>query len=214
MNLKSFSLAIIIMALSLTCSAQDLKNIKLPAPQMQGGKPLMEALKDRKTGRSFSQQKLTEQQLSDLLWATFGINRPESGKRTAPSAVNWQETLIYVSLESGIYTYDAKANELTMVTVGDFRKDMGKQSFAGDAAVMLVFVADYSKMGNATTKENKDFYSAVDVGYISQNVYLYCSSENLSTVVLGMVDREKIKTLLKLNDDQKVILTQCVGYPK
>ena len=173
----------------------------------------MEALKDRQTNRDFSKQKLSEQQLSDLLWAAFGINRPESGKRTAPSAVNWQETDIYVSLESGVYLYDAKKNELTVVLSGDHRKDMGRQGFTGDAAVMLVFVADYSKMGALTPKENKDFYSAVDVGYISQNVYLFCSSEDMSTVVLGMVDRDKIKSLLKLNDDQKVILSQCVGFP-
>lgn len=174
----------------------------------------MEALNDRQTKRDFSQQKLSEQQLSDMLWAAFGINRPESGRRTAPSAVNWQETDIYVSLESGVYLYDAKKNELTAVISGDHRKDMGKQGFTGDAAVMLVFVADYSKMGLVTPKENKDFYSAVDVGYISQNVYLYCSSENMSTVVLGMIDRDKIKELLKLKEDQKVILSQCVGFPK
>ncbi len=174
----------------------------------------MEALNDRQTKRDFSQQKLTEQQLSDLLWAAFGINRPESGRRTAPSAVNWQETDIYVSLESGIYLYDAKKNELAAIAVGDHRKDMGRQGFTADAAVVLIFVADYSKMGILSSKEDKDFYSAVDVGYISQNVYLYCSSENLATVVLGLIDRDNIKTLLGLKVDQKVILSQCIGFPK
>jgi SagB-type dehydrogenase family enzyme len=212
--MKRILLIITVMLFSLTCLPQELVNISLPAPNTKGGKPLMEALNDRQTKRDFGQQKLTEQQLSDLLWAAFGINRTESGRRTAPSAVNWQETDIYVSLESGVYLYDAKKNELTAVISGDHRKDMGKQSFTGDAAVMLVFVADYSKMGVVTPKENKDFYAAVDVGYISQNVYLYCSSENMSTVVLGMIDRDKIKELLKLKEDQKVILSQCVGFPK
>ena len=212
--MKRYCLLISAMLISLSCLSQELVNISLPAPDKKGGKPLMEALNDRQTKRDFSQQKLTEQQLSDLLWAAFGINRPESGRRTAPSAVNWQETDIYVSLESGVYLYDAKKNELTAIVSGDHRKDMGKQSFAGDAAVMLVFVADYSKMGAATPKENKDFYSAVDAGYVSQNVYLYCASENMSTVVLGMIDRDKIKELLKLKEDQKVILSQCVGFPE
>jgi len=212
--MKRILLIITAMLFSLTCLPQELVNISLPAPNTKGGKPLMEALNDRQTKRDFSQQKLSDQQLSDLLWAGFGINRTESGRRTAPSAVNWQETDIYVSLESGVYLYDAKKNELTAVISGDHRKDMGKQNFTGDAAVMLVFVADYSKMGLVTPKENKDFYSAVDVGYISQNVYLFCSSENMSTVVLGMIDRDKIKELLKLKEDQKVILTQCVGFPK
>lgn len=203
-----------ILIITYSCFSQELINISLPAPKTSGGKPLMEALKDRQTQRSFTSQKLSDQQLSDLLWAAFGINRPENGRRTAPSAVNWQETDIYVSLESGIYIYDAKKNELTTIVGGDHRKDMGKQGFTAEAAVMLIFVADYSKMGLVTPKENKDFYSAVDAGYISQNVYLYCSSENLSTVVLGMIDRDKIKELLKLKEDQKVILSQCVGFPK
>jgi len=212
--MKKLLLFCFILIITYSCFSQELINISLPAPKTSGGKPLMEALKDRQTQRSFSSQKLSDQQLSDLLWAAFGINRPENSRRTAPSAVNWQETDIYVSLESGIYIYDAKKNELTAIAGGDHRKDMGKQGFAADAAVMLIFVADYSKMGLVTPKENKDFYSAVDAGYISQNVYLYCSSENLSTVVLGMIDRDKIKELLKLKEDQKVILSQCVGFPK
>jgi SagB-type dehydrogenase family enzyme len=212
--MKRFILIITAMLLSLTCLPQELKNITLPFPNMKGGKPLMEALKDRQTRRDFNQQKLTEQQLSDLLWAAFGINRPESDRRTAPSAVNWQETDIYVSLESGIYLYNAKKNELTAILSGDHRKDMGRQSFAGDAAVVLVFVADYSKMGVMASKEDKDFYSATDAGYISQNVYLYCSSENMATVVMGYINRDNIKDLLKLQNNQKVILSQCVGFPK
>ncbi|HOY32681.1 MAG TPA: SagB/ThcOx family dehydrogenase [Bacteroidales bacterium] len=211
--MKIFFVIITTMFFSLTGISQDIENLILPSPVMKGGKPLMEALKDRQTRRNFSEQKLTQQQLSDLLWAAFGINRPESGKRTAPSAVNWQETEVYVSLESGIYLYDAKKNVLQAVFAGDHRKDMGKQDFAGDAAVVLIYVADYSRMGERS-KEDKEFYSAVDAGYISQNVYLYCSSQNLATVVMGYIDREKIKEYLKLKDDKKVILTQCVGYPK
>ncbi len=212
--MKKTVLIIAAIFVSLCCYAQETKNISLPAPNMEGGMPLMEALKNRQTKREFSKERLSEQKLSDLLWAAFGINRPESGKRTAPSAVNWQETDIYVSLESGVYLYDAQKNMLKGIVEGDYRMGMGKQSFAGDAAAVLVFVADYSKMGAMASKEDKDFYAAVDVGYISQNVYLFCSSENLATVVLGMVDREKIKKTLKLQDNQKVILTQCVGFPK
>ena len=174
----------------------------------------MEALNDRQTRREFSKKKLNDQQLSDLLWAAFGINRPESGKRTAPSAVNWQETEIYVCLETNVYLYNAEKNELSFVLQGDHRSEMGKQSFAGEAPVVLVYVSDYSKMGQKADKESKDFYAAVDAGYISQNVYLYCSSENMATVVLGYIDKENIKNLLKLKEDQKVLLTQCVAFPK
>ena len=99
--------------------AQDRKQIDLPKPQMEGGKPLMQALKDRQTAREFSTEKLPIQTLSNLLWAAFGINRPESGKRTAPSAVNWQEIDIYVAMADGTYLYDAKAHRLQLVVAED-----------------------------------------------------------------------------------------------
>jgi hypothetical protein len=195
--------------------AQDanIQVIKLPQPNTSGGKPLMETLKSRKTDRDFSDKNLNDQLLADLLWAAYGINRPESGKRTAPSAVDWQETVLYVCLQNGVFTYNAKDNTLDPVLIGDYRSKMGIQTFAGEAAVVLVYVADYAKMGDAS-REDKDFYSAVDVGYISQNVYLFSASEGLSTVALGYIDREKMSGILKLNKDQKIILSQCVGYPK
>jgi SagB-type dehydrogenase family enzyme len=186
--------------------------IKLPAPQMSGGKPLMEALKDRKTERKFSDQKLEQQMLSSLLWAAYGINRPDEGKRTAPSAMNWQEMDLYVCLKEGIYIYNAKSNILDTIVSGDFRKKMGKLGYVEDAPLVLVYVADYSHMSVAD-KENKDFYSAVDAGFISQNVYLFCASEGLSTVVMGYINREEIPKILNLSKDQKVIVAQCVGFP-
>lgn len=205
-------LAIFIFA-SLFGIAQELKPIVLPSPNMKGGKPLMEALKDRKTSRDFAKDKLSLQMLSDLLWAACGINRPESGKRTAPSAVDWQEVDVYVILEEGAYIYDAKNNKLEPVAAGDYRGKMGIQGFVGDAPVVLAFVSDHSKMSVITTADQKDFYSATDTGYISQNVYLFCASENLATVVLGLINRDNITKVLKLKSDQKVILTQCVGFP-
>jgi D-serine deaminase-like pyridoxal phosphate-dependent protein len=152
--------------------------------------------------------------LSNLLWAACGINRPESGKRTAPTAMNDQEIDIYVCLKSGTYVYDAKNNVLKAICEGDKRSDMGKQNFLGDASVVLAYVVDYSKMSLVLSKADKEFYSATDVGYISQNVYLYSASENLATVVLGWIDRDKISKTLLLNKNQKALLSQCVGFPK
>jgi SagB-type dehydrogenase family enzyme len=186
--------------------------IKLPTPQMTGGKPLMEALKERQSGRKFSDQKLELQMLSNLLWAADGINRPEEGKRTAPSAMNWQEMDLYVCLSEGIYRYNAKDNTLDTIASGDFRKKMGKLGYVEDAPLVLVYVADRSHMSIAD-KENRDFYSAIDAGFISQNVYLFCASEGLSTVVMGYVNREEMPKYLKLAKDQKVIVAQCVGFP-
>jgi SagB-type dehydrogenase family enzyme len=205
--------SLVVFVLSTLAAAEDLKPVKLPAPQMEGGKPLMQALKDRQTGRDFAPDKLSPQVLSNLLWAAFGINRPESGKRTAPSAVNWQEIDIYVALEEGLYLYDAKANELEPVLAEDVRGATGAQPFVATAPVNLVFVADYTRMGNSDD-ETKKFYSACDTGFISQNVYLYCASEGLSTVVRGYVDKEGLAKAMKLSATQKVVLAQTVGYPK
>jgi nitroreductase len=192
--------------------ALDLKPINLPAPKMQGGKPLMQALKERQTGRVFSPKELPPQILSDMLWAANGINRPDSGRRTAPSARNMQEIDIYVAKAEGLYLYGAKENILVPVLAGDIRALTGKQDFVKDAPVNLVYVADLSKMGD-TQPGDADFYSATDTGFISQNVYLYCASSGLATVVRGMVDRPALAKAMKLRTDQKIILAQTVGYP-
>ena len=217
MSMKSFSAACVVLVVLLVgvhlALAQESKLLNLPKPQTDGGRPLMEVLKDRKSSRAFSSKELPPQVLSNLLWAAFGVNRPESGKRTAPSAVNWQEIDIYVATADGLYLYDAKAHTLKPVLAGDIRAATGRQPFVKEAPVNLIFVADFSKMGKAAD-EQKDFYSATDTGFISQNVYLYCASEGLATVVRGLVDRPALAKVMKLRPDQRVILAQSVGYPK
>ena len=194
-------------------AAQTRKPIQLLDPQTDGGRPLMQVLKDRQSSRAFSPEPLPLQTLSDMLWAAFGINRPESGKRTAPSARNRQEIDIYVATADGLYLYDAKANVLQPVLAEDIRPATGRQDFVREAPINLIFVADFSRMGNAE-EEQKIFYSAADAGFISQNVYLYCASEGLATVVRGLVDKPALEKVMGLRPEQKVILTQSVGYPK
>ena len=191
---------------------KDVQSIKLLKPQTNIGKPLMQVLKNRETMREFSPKDLSLQDLSNLLWAGFGINREGSGKRTAPSAMNMQEIDIYVASASGLYLYDAKLNELKIISPGDARAMTGNQPFVKEAPINLIFVADFSKMGGDS--ENKKFYSAVDTGYISQNVYLYCASFGLATVVRGYVDKDNLSKTMNLRSDQKIILAQTVGYPK
>jgi len=191
----------------------ELKPIQLLEPQTEGGRPLMQVLKDRKSSREFNTEKLPLQVLSNMLWAAWGINRPESGKRTAPSAMNLQEINVYIALAEGLYLYDAKANILKPVLPEDIRAMTGGQPFVKDAPVNLIYVADYSKMGKVSAKD-KVFYSATDAGFISQNVYLFCASEGLATVVRGYVDKPALAKVMKLRPDQKVILAQTVGYPK
>lgn len=193
--------------------AQDLNPIRLLKPQTEGGRPLMQVLNDRKTSRVFSSEKLPLQLLSNLLWAAFGINRPDSGRRTAPSAVNRQEIDLYVVLSEGAYLYDAKNNLLQPVSKGDIRGMTGRQSFVKEAPVNLVYVADFSRMGKATN-EDKEFYSVADTGVIVQNVYLFCSSEGLATGVRAFIDKPVLAKALQLRPEQKITLAQSVGYQK
>jgi nitroreductase len=193
-------------------AADEAKPIALPAPRKTGGKPLMQALNERKSTREFAPDKLPPQTLSDMLWAANGVNRP-GGQRTAPSAVNVQNIDIYVTLPEGAYLYDAKANGLQPVAAGDIRKLAGTQAFVATAPANLVYVADQAKM-TAAQGEEKLVWSSAGVGFISQNVYLYCASEGLVTVVRAFVDKAALGKALKLRDDQRIILSQTVGYPK
>lgn len=192
--------------------AEELKPVQLLQPQTEGGKPLMQALKDRKSMRSFLPKDLPAQILSDLLWAANGINRLDSGKRTAPTAQNLQEIDVYVVKAEGVYLYDAKANALTPIAAGDLRKSTGTQEFVKNAPVNLVFVADMAKMAGMPDQDAL-FYAATDTGFISENVYLYCSSAGLATVVRAWIDKADLSKALKLRPEQNIILAQTVGYP-
>ncbi len=210
----SYSLCTVLLipVLALVTQAQDLKPIQLPKPQADGGRPLMQVLKERKTTREFSTDKLPLQLLSNLLWATFGINR-DTGQRTAPSAMNWQEIDIYVALAEGLFLYEAKTNVLQPVLAQDIRAATGQQAYPKDAPVNLIYVADYEKPNRVPPSE-RDFWSAADVGFISQNAYLFCASEGLASGVRAMIDRQALAKLMKLRPGQKILLAQSAGYPK
>ena len=217
MNTRSLQAACLVLAVLLVCpsliSGQEPKPVQLPEPQMDGSRPLMQVLKDRSSSRAFSTEKLPKQVLSNMLWAAFGVNRPDTGKRTAPSAMNWQEIDIYVATADGLSLYDAKAHALKPVLAEDVRALTGQQPFVQQAPVNLVYVADFSRMGEREV-DVKVFWSAADTGFISQNVYLYCASEGLATVVRGLIDRPALEKAMKLRPDQRVTLSQSVGYPK
>ena len=215
MKIKSVSLAGILLVFMLNCSflsyAADPSSIQLPNPQKEGGKPLMSVLNERMSTRTFSGEKLPMQTLSNLLWAAFGINRPD-GRRTAPSAKNWQETEIYVATADGVYLWDAQKNALNTIVTKDIRAMTGTQAYVKDAPVVLIYVADFTKVNEQGT--NGQLLVASDVGLISENVYLFCASEGLATVVRASIDRDALAKEMKLKPDQKIILDQCVGYPK
>lgn len=186
--------------------------IKLPTPEITGGMPLMQALKERHSTREFSLRGLSKQVFSNLLWAAAGVNRPASGKRTAPSARDWRDIDIYVTLSEGVYRYDANDHGLLLVRKEDLRASTGNQDFVTQAPVNLVYVSNLNRMQGASS-EQKNLYAAADTGFIAQNVYLFCASEGLATVVRGSVDREALAAMLGLGEHQRIILAQTVGYP-
>ena len=198
----------------MSIQAQD---ISLPVPDRTGGKPLMQVLNERQTVRSFTKDSLTTQQLSDLLWAGWGINRADQKKRTAPSAMNWQEIDVYVALPGGLYLYVAETHILKMISNKDLRKMTGSQNFVADAALNLVYVADMGKLGKKEGEEIKDsdlFMTYSDAAFIAQNIYLYCASANLGCVVRGSVPDDKLALEMGLRSNQRIILAHTVGVPK
>lgn len=188
------------------------ETLPLPPPVKEGGMPLMQALNERHVSRQFNPvKKMDMQTLSNLLWAAFGENRPD-GRRTAPTARNAQDTLIYVALPEGVFLYNAQENTLEEISKEDIRAKTGKQSeMLASAPVVLIYVSDYNKLDFAEG-EKKLFYSALHTGSIYQNVGLFAASEGLNTVMLGMVNYEELPQLLKLSDHQKVLIVQPVGY--
>jgi len=217
MNRRRLAVILSLLMLSLGNAAlaaeEAMNDIQLPTPQTDGGPPLMRALRQRHTTREFAPDKLSAQTLSDLLWAADGINRPDSGKRTAPSAMNNQEIDIYLALPDALYLYDPKAHALRPIVAGDLRGLTGGQPFVKDAPLNLVYVADLSRMGKLPAAE-REFYAALDTGFIAQNVYLYCASAGLNVVARGYADKPALGAAMKLRPEQKIILTQTVGKPK
>jgi SagB-type dehydrogenase family enzyme len=203
-------------------SAQDASVIKLPPPQKDGGMPLMKALSLRQSTRGGfgPAEKLSQQTLSNLLWAADGVNRPnlkepEKGHRTSPSAVDWQNIDIYVTTADGLFLYDPIKHELKVLGKEDVRGVAGSQDFVPTAPLNLIYVADLARASFQGKKmDTAEPWSWAGVGFIAQNVYLYCASENLACIIRAMFDANAVTKALKLRPDQKPLLSQTVAQFK
>lgn len=192
--------------------AQAIDGIKLPPPQMTGSQPLMQVLLARHSTRDFADRPLPLQQVSNLLWAANGVNRPYSSGRTAPTAHDWREIDVVVTMPDGAFRYDPPTHTLGYVAEGDLRYLTGEQDYVASAPLDLVYVANLDRMTDAGT-EDQAFYSSTDAGFIAENVYLYCASVGLAVVVRGLIDRDALGAALGLSNQQRIILAQSVGYP-
>lgn len=191
------------------------QNIQLPAPDRDGGIPLMKALNERRSAREFSEKEMSLQDLSDLCWAAWGFNRED--KRTAPSSMNKQEMDLYVVLAKGAYIYNARENRLDLIKDGDLRAFCGKQDFVATAPVNFIYVANLEKTGMASVNEitaEKLFPSHANSAFMAQNVYLVTASKGLACVVRAWIDFDECEKALGLTPMQKVIIGQTIGHNK
>ncbi len=193
-------------------AGENLPLIALPAPAISGGMPLLDALRNRRSSRAFLPKELPLQLLSNLLWCGFGINREEEGRRTAPTAGNVQEIDVYAAMSSGLYRYEPHSHVLQRVGTQDVRRVTGYQDFVDDAPVDLIYVADYTRMRLVPAAQRKSYVS-VAVGAIAENIYLYCASAGLATVIRAWIDRHALTNAMSLTVDHEVLLSQTVGYP-
>jgi len=189
------------------------QSIPLPRPNMQGGLPLMEALVQRRSSREFLRDPLPHRVLSDLLWAAFGVNRAAGNGRTAPTARDAQEIDLYAAMAGGLYIYEPFAHSLSLVAAVDARNVTGYQDFVDEAPLDLIYVADHWHL-SAAPMDERFVHSAVAVGAIAENVYLYCASAGLATVVRGWFDHAALSKALRLSEHEHVVVTQTVGYPR
>jgi nitroreductase len=201
-----------ILARASGAGAEGARTRELPPPRASGGKPLIDALKLRRSIREYADRSLPPQVLSDLLWAAFGVNRP-SGDRTAPY---WRHVMVidvYAALADGAWLYDPKQHRLERRLDADVRSQTGTQDFVGTAPLNLIYVAHGERMQDISPEERR-LYASVDTGFIGQNVYLFCASEGLATVFRGSVDTKKLAATMQLGDGQFVTFAQTVGYPR
>ncbi|MCU0929579.1 MAG: SagB/ThcOx family dehydrogenase [Burkholderiaceae bacterium] len=184
----------------------------LPPPQVLGGVPLMEALSRRESTRAFDPEPLAPQVLSDLLWAAAGINRASLGGRTAPSALNAQEVLVYAALPGGLYRYDPAPHALHLVTADDVRRVTGYQDFVDTAPLDLIYVADHERMKLVPAGQREAFAFAA-AGAMAQNVYLFCASAGLGAVIRAWFDHRALAEAMGLDAERQLLLAQTVGRP-
>ncbi|WP_159589684.1 nitroreductase family protein [Chelativorans xinjiangense] len=185
----------------------------LPTARKSGGMGLLDALSERRSTRLYSDRTIDDDILSTLLWCAFGVNRPESGYRTAPSWRSSMETDIYVADAGGVRKFDPVTQSAKSVLAQDIRGKASPQPFIGTAPTVLVYVADRFRMYEAS--EEEQIQSAhVDAAIIAQNVYLYCASVGLGTCLVGGADKSGLAQILDLPESQIVTFVQPVGYPQ
>lgn len=188
----------IIMGLNIM-SAQA-KEIKLPTPNLRGGKPLMQVMSTRQSIREYAKDELSIQTISEILWSAWGITH--DGKHTIPTSMNRQNLNVYLLNKEGSWKYNPEKHTLSLLNNKDLRPLLHSQDYVKDAPIHLVYTGSDPKN------------SPLHAGSSYQNVGLYCASENLSCVVRGYFNAEELQKALNLPTEEKVIITLAAGKQK
>ena len=209
--MRKIFISALFVALLAACAFADGEIIKLPDPVKTGGMTLTEAITLRRSTREFADVDISLQDLSNLLYVTAGVNRPDK-HRVYPVAMGIQDTFVYVFNREGVYKYDALNHSLELITKGDHRQDTGMQKFVGQAAVNLAYVNDINLWSDSKApKELISRWVYAHAGAAMQNAYLFAASQGWNAVVRGSFDAKKLSELLKLKDGQNILLIQSIG---
>lgn len=202
--------------------------IELPEPVRRGVMSVEEAIQRRRSIRSYKDEPITISHLSQLLWAAQGITDEKRGFRAAPSAGALYPLELYVvvgergvavddgHLKAGVYHYSPRDHSIRYVLEGDLRRELATaalgQMFVADAPVILVITAIYER---TTIKYGKRGirYVHLEAGHAAQNVYLQAVALELGTVVVGAFYDERVKELLKLDEENPLYLMP-IGHPR
>ena len=201
--------------------ATEFKDIKLVEPRIEGGMPLLQALHCRKSSKTYTPNKeLPLQQISEILYCAYGFNDEKKEHRTVASGMTVFPLIVYAVLPNGIYQYEPKEHLLKALKQGVYMEKTGRQPFVKDASMTLLFYSNTdlkltnektAKFYDATPKEDKNQWADIEVGFACQNIYLYCTSENLKTCVRAWCDGEFFKKELGLPENYRFILSQSIG---
>jgi len=187
---------------------------KLPTPKKKSKVSLEEALTLRRSSKQgFSSEALNEKQIGQILWAARGVNRPE-GKLTSPSAMARYSVSVYVATSEGTFLYVSEDHSLLSLSDKDIRKSIGTQDHVQTAPVILLLVADFSKLPETVAMDRKISFVSAEAGAIGENVYLQCAALKLGTCFVASIDKDLIKQALNFGKDIEPLFAMPIGYIK
>jgi SagB-type dehydrogenase family enzyme len=211
-----FCLALVLGVTPAVSKNPPLSIIKLPEPKTNSAVSLEYAIKNRRSERGFSSDKLTLAQISQLLWAAQGITDPDWGLRSAPSAGAIYPLEVYVVRSSGIFHFVPEKNTLEQINNQDRRQALAQaalgQAFVQEAPVTFVLAANFVKVrqkyGGRTER-----YVYIEIGHAAENLLLQATALGLGAIPVGAFWDDIAKRVLSLPEELFPLYLIPVGYP-